>query len=83
MCKAGYTHFPCGPRCSRPDPSTLTQCEWAKLKGHVCPDFQVDEDKTKSTTVEQPCSVECAVRQLPAVGVYWARMYRDRSAASK
>jgi hypothetical protein len=59
MCTVGYTRFPCG--CSHPDPATLTRCEWAKLKGHVCPDFQISEDKSKSTTAEISCSADCAM----------------------
>lgn len=50
MCKVGLNHFACG--CALPNPATLTLCEWAKLKGHMCPSFQVCEDETQSTTYD-------------------------------
>ncbi|GAB1317725.1 hypothetical protein MFIFM68171_07935 [Madurella fahalii] len=46
MCTVGYNIFNCG--CRREIPGTLTPCEYAKLKGHICPDFQISEDPSKS-----------------------------------
>ncbi|KAH6615771.1 hypothetical protein B0J18DRAFT_438184 [Chaetomium sp. MPI-SDFR-AT-0129] len=46
MCTTGYNHFTCG--CAWPAADTLQFCEYAKLKGIVCPDFQIDEDCARS-----------------------------------
>lgn len=46
MCTVGFNHFSCG--CSTPIPWTLQRCEWAKLKGRTCPDFQISEDPARS-----------------------------------
>ncbi|KAK4033119.1 hypothetical protein C8A01DRAFT_40442 [Parachaetomium inaequale] len=51
MCTAGYNHFSCG--CSLPNPATLKQCEYAKLRGgETCPQFMITEDKSHSKTYD-------------------------------
>ncbi len=56
MCKISLNHFTCG--CSFPNPTTLTLCEWAKLKRHVCPSFQVSEDETQSKRFDMMACLE-------------------------
>ncbi|KAK4130610.1 hypothetical protein BT67DRAFT_445541 [Trichocladium antarcticum] len=46
MCTIGHNTFSCG--CRKPDPATLTRCEYAKLKGRACPDFQTSKDAARS-----------------------------------
>ncbi|KAK4244711.1 hypothetical protein C7999DRAFT_17058 [Corynascus novoguineensis] len=48
MCTIGYTTFTCG--CTKPNPVTFKRCEYAKLKGHICPDFQISENTIRSYT---------------------------------
>jgi hypothetical protein len=50
MCTIGYNRFTCG--CALPNPATLRHCEYAKLKGQACPDFQVTEDAGASKTYD-------------------------------
>ncbi|KXX78662.1 hypothetical protein MMYC01_202568 [Madurella mycetomatis] len=50
MCTVAYNIFNCGCRSEIAD--TLTPCEYAKLKGHICPDFQISEDPLKSKTFD-------------------------------
>jgi hypothetical protein len=50
MCTIGYITFYCG--CRKPDPYTLCRCEYAKLKGLACPDFQISEDPALSCTMD-------------------------------
>lgn len=50
MCTVGYNIFNCG--CRSEIAGTLTPCEYAKLKGHTCPGFQISEDPLKSKTFD-------------------------------
>ncbi|KAH6847531.1 hypothetical protein B0I37DRAFT_375291 [Chaetomium sp. MPI-CAGE-AT-0009] len=50
MCTIGYNNFCCG--CRTPNASTLQKCECANLKGHVCPEFQISEDTSRSRTYD-------------------------------
>ncbi|KAK3317822.1 hypothetical protein B0T19DRAFT_446757 [Cercophora scortea] len=48
MCTMGFNFFCCG--CKTPIEGTLSQCEYAKLRGShaVCPDFQIVVDERRS-----------------------------------
>ncbi|KAG7293934.1 hypothetical protein NEMBOFW57_003995 [Staphylotrichum longicolle] len=48
MCTTGYNRFTCG--CALPNPLTFHPCEYAKLKGVACPNFQISEDASRSWT---------------------------------
>ncbi|EAQ83404.1 predicted protein [Chaetomium globosum CBS 148.51] len=37
---------------ARPTSSTFQKCEYAQLKGHICPDFQISEDPSRSKTYD-------------------------------
>lgn len=54
MCTIGYNRHACG--CSRPNPYSLRLCEYAKLKGTECPDFQISEDSSLSKTCDLACT---------------------------
>ncbi|KAK0649040.1 hypothetical protein B0T16DRAFT_491749 [Cercophora newfieldiana] len=51
MCKAGFATFACG-HCIAID-YTRTLCEYARLKGIACPDFQTDKDYALCKTENQ------------------------------
>jgi hypothetical protein len=50
MCTIGYNTFCCG--CRTPNASTFQKCEYALLKGLICPEFQISEDTSQSKSVD-------------------------------
>ncbi|KAL2255233.1 hypothetical protein VTK26DRAFT_3818 [Humicola hyalothermophila] len=49
MCTVGFATFSCG--CRKAIAHTLRLCEYARLKGMACPDFQVVEDPSESKAI--------------------------------
>ena len=56
MCSAGYNTFACG--CSRPREETRVLCEYARLAGRGCADFQTDKISSKSKTFDMTNCME-------------------------
>ncbi len=59
MCTAGFNHFgTCGH--STPDHESLTHCEYAKISGRTCPDFQISEDYSESRSFDMLACMNCS-----------------------
>ena len=61
MCTIGYNRYTCG--CTRANLYSLRLCEYAKLKGIECPDFQTDEDSSLSKKYDMACPAHWSVKK--------------------
>jgi len=53
MCFQTVNEFDCG--CVKPVDGTIRPCEYAKLKGMPCPDFQISADPATSKELMLTC----------------------------
>ena len=53
MCQQATNHFQCGH--SVPIAGAVVRCEWARMGGRDCPDFQMRPDHSRSVSVYQVC----------------------------